>query len=204
VKTQLENVDIGLLQTHPRNVRKGNVEAIKESLKAHGQYRPILAQKSTGHIIGGNHTFLAANQLGWSRIDVLWLDVDDDQAMRIMLVDNRTTDLAVTDESALLELLQLLNDTGDMSGTGYDDEDLEDLIFKIEGSLGTITDAVSSTERFDDYLARGVKSIVLPFPAAEYEELLPLLTDLRQSHDVESNSQLFATLVKQAHDARNS
>jgi hypothetical protein len=189
-------VRIADCSTHPKNVRKGNLAAIKQSLIAHGQYRPIVVQKSTGYVIAGNHTFMAARDLGWDEIDVTTLDIDDDTAIRIMLIDNRTTELASNDEAALLELLQSIES---IDGSGYDDEDLEDLLFKVEGNLGTLTDSFSNGEKMDGYLARAVKSIVLPYSQEEYDQLNPMIAKVRQKIDVETNSQLFAELVRRAH-----
>lgn len=198
LKPETKTVPIGNVSTHPGNVRRGNVHVIQESLAVHGQYRPIVVQRSTNRIIAGNHTYLAAKALGWDEIDATFIEVNDDDAIRIMLVDNRTTELATNDEAALLELLQSLNE--EISGTGYDSDDVEDLIFKVEGNLGTMTDALSASERFSEYEARGVKSIVLPFDNSEYEELQPMLIDLRKRWDLETNSQLFAALVREAHN----
>ena len=83
-------------KTHPRNVRQGDVGAISESLKAHGQYRPIVVQRSTGYVLAGNHTFMAAKSLGWDKIAVTYVDCDEEQATRILLVDNRANDLAMS------------------------------------------------------------------------------------------------------------
>ena len=47
----------------------------------------------------------AAKALGWPEIAVTWVDVDEEQAARIVLVDNRTNDLAGYDEAALADLL---------------------------------------------------------------------------------------------------
>ena len=46
-------VDIETLQTHPRNVRQGDVGAISISLEANGQYRPIVVHKATNQILAG-------------------------------------------------------------------------------------------------------------------------------------------------------
>lgn len=116
---------------HPRNPRRGNVEKIMESLTAHGQYRPIIVQASTNYIIAGNHTHEAIERLGWPTLDATFLDVDDDQAFRIMLADNATSDAAVNDEQALLDLLQSLAEDSDLTGSGYDDGDLEGLLAKL-------------------------------------------------------------------------
>lgn len=197
VDSSVKVVSIDSLIPHPQNVRKGNVQAIRESLMVHGQYRPVLVQKSTNHIVAGNHTYAAARQLGWSKIQAAFIDVDDAAAIRIMLVDNRTTELASNNEAALLELLRSLDD--DIAGSGYDAEDLDDLIFKVEGHLGTMTDALSASERLEGYEARGIKSIVLPFDNAEYETLMPMITEVRNALGLETNSQLFAYLVRAAH-----
>ena len=123
------NVPIDSISPHPRNVRQGDIGAIVESLKTHGQYRPIVVQKSTGHILAGNHTWKAARLLKMDTIAVTEIDVDDDQALRILLTDNRSNDLAAYDEHALLELLQELAATElALEGTGFTPEDLDDKI----------------------------------------------------------------------------
>lgn len=41
-------------------------------------------------VLAGNHTLQAARELGMAEVTVTQLDVDEEQARRIMLVDNRT------------------------------------------------------------------------------------------------------------------
>lgn len=126
-------ISIDSIQPHPRNVRQGDVGAISESLKHHGQYRPIVVQKSTGHILAGNHTYKAARALKWKQIAATYVDVDDDQALRILLVDNRANDLAAYDDPALADILKQLMDTEErLEGTGFDPDDLEQLLRDIE------------------------------------------------------------------------
>ena len=71
---EVEDVALSRLHTDDRNARKGNVQAIAESLKEFGQHRAIVAQRSTGKIIAGNHTFLAAQTLGWQTVSVHWVE----------------------------------------------------------------------------------------------------------------------------------
>lgn len=124
-----EQVKLTDLTPHPRNVRQGDVGAISESLQHHGQYRPIVAQKSTGHILAGNHTYKAAKALKWKTIETTWVDCDDDEALRILLVDNRANDLANYDDHALTDLLKVLMDTEQqLAGTGFDPSDLQQVI----------------------------------------------------------------------------
>ena len=130
---KVEQVKTGQLNLHPHNARQGDVGAICQSLEAHGQYRPLVVQRSTGNVLAGNHTLRAAQALGWTEVDVTYLDVDDDQALRILLVDNRSNDLATYDNSVLTDLLESLvrSDFG-LEGTGFDGSDLDDLLAEFQ------------------------------------------------------------------------
>jgi ParB-like chromosome segregation protein Spo0J len=131
-------VPIADLTTYPGNPRRGNIKAIAESLKANDQFAPLIVQRSTGHVLAGNHTLMAARSLDWGEIAVAYVDVDDDQARRIVLAANRTADLGSYDEDALLELLVSVED---LCGTGYTDADLA----KLDGS-----DAVDGGDQSGD------------------------------------------------------
>lgn len=122
-------VDIDLLTPHPRNVRQGDVGAICESLKAHGQYRAIVFQKSTNRIIAGNHTWKAAKSLDWKEIAATSFDCDDETALRILLADNKASDLATYDNDQLEDLLRELALTErSLEGTLFDGDNLDQLI----------------------------------------------------------------------------
>jgi len=118
-------VPIDSLTPYQDNPRRGDLEAIKESLAANGQYRPIVVNRRTGEVLAGNHTLRAAEQLGWTRIAVTWVDVDDETARRIVLVDNRSNDLAGYDDALLASILE---DLPDLEGTGYDKAALAELL----------------------------------------------------------------------------
>ena len=113
------------LVPYPMNARQGDVGAIAESLKALGQYRPITVNRSTREILVGNHTYLAALSIGMTHLAVTWVDVDEDRAKRIVLADNRTSDLAFYHDEQLGELLK---DLPDLSGTGFDGDDLDAIL----------------------------------------------------------------------------
>lgn len=122
---QIERVATSSLKTHPRNPRKGNIEVIAHSLAENLQYAPLVVQAGTNHVLAGNHTLMAArDKLGWSEIDVVMVDVDDERAYRILLSANRTADLGTYDDKLLLELIAEL-DT--LDGTGYTPDDIAKL-----------------------------------------------------------------------------
>lgn len=127
-------VPVGQVSPWPGNARRGDVDRIAASLTAHGQYAPLLVQASTGHVIKGNHTLEAALRLGWTRVAVLRLDVDDDRARAMVLVDNWTSDTSGYDDRALAELLR---EVGDWTGVGWTADDLDGLLADLTDTGGS-------------------------------------------------------------------
>jgi ParB-like chromosome segregation protein Spo0J len=121
---QVASVAISTLEGYPTNPRRGDIDAIAQSLKAHGQYRPIVVQYGTNYILAGNHTYKAAKKLGWKKIKVTYIEVDEQTAKKIVLADNRLTDLASYNEPLLKSLLQALPE---LDGTGFSASEVETL-----------------------------------------------------------------------------
>jgi hypothetical protein len=116
------------LVPYGKNPRRSNLTLIVDSLQRHGQYRPIVVRTGTFEVLAGNHTLAAARELGWTEIAATFVDVTDDEAARIVLVDNRATDLGGYDNALLLDLLsELAESDAQLLGTGYDPEDLDAL-----------------------------------------------------------------------------
>src|SRR3954462_10905825 len=101
-------VPVDGLVPYGSNPRRGNVDVIVESLSRHGQYRPIVVRTKSFEVLAGNHTLAAAQELGWTEIAASFVEVSDDEAARIVLVDNRAADLGDYDNAALLDLLREL------------------------------------------------------------------------------------------------
>lgn len=122
---------IDKLSTLPGNPRIGDVDAIAHSLAAFGQRKPIVARRD-GTVIAGNHTLLAATDLGWSDIAVVWVDDDDDTANAYALADNRTAELGDYNEPALVALIESINDDELLAATGWDDNAIAELVARID------------------------------------------------------------------------
>ena len=120
----VETVGINEIKVHPMNPREGDIGSIIESLNKMGQYRPIVVNKTTRHIVSGNHTYQAAVQLGWEKIAVHWIDVDEIEEIKILIVDNRTSDLATYDPQELNKLLTTTN----LTGTGFSPEEVAEIL----------------------------------------------------------------------------
>ncbi len=131
---KVETFKISDLSTYHKNPRRGDVDAIAESLKARGQYRPIVVNIGTHashdyEILAGNHTYLAAKKLGWKTIQATTVDVDDDQAAQIVLADNRLADLGGYDDETLSALL---SDVSSLDGLGWSQDDVDELAAALE------------------------------------------------------------------------
>jgi DNA modification methylase len=158
IRKEIEHLAINIdeLHTHPSNVRQGDVGAISESLEAHGQYRSIVYQQSTKRILAGNHTYKAAKALGWTQIAATPVICDDEQALRILLADNKANDLATYDEPELIELLKQLAETSDgLLGTLFDGDELDSLIednshFELPTDVDDIPDKAPSITNAGD------------------------------------------------------
>lgn len=123
-------VPVDDLAPYFQNPRTGDVGAIAESLRINGQYKAIVVNRGThtgrpNEILAGNHTWTAAKELGWEQIAATFVDVSDEDAARIVIVDNRTSDLAGYDSAMLASILA---DLPDLGGTGYDQDALDELL----------------------------------------------------------------------------
>lgn len=116
------------LKQHPRNPNRGDVEAIRKSIRRNRWFGALVAQRSTGYVLAGNHRLMAARAEGLATVPVHWVDVSDEDAVRILLADNKTAEDATRDPEALAALLDELTQTSDLEGTGYDAGDLDALL----------------------------------------------------------------------------
>lgn len=82
-------VPIDLVLPWPGNPRRGDVEVLRSMYREFGQRRPILVQRSSNRIIGGNHWWRAMKAELAETILVMYVDVDDTTAKRLGTADNQ-------------------------------------------------------------------------------------------------------------------
>jgi hypothetical protein len=133
VKQKYRMVETGSLIPHPQNPRQGDVGAIVESIWANGFYGTVAFQKGTRLIIYGEHRWKAARIAGLEEVPGVEMDVDDATAVRIMLADNRSNDLASYDDSRLFEILKEQIGSDTLDGTLFGGDDVEELRRLLEG-----------------------------------------------------------------------
>jgi len=112
---------IDQLELDPRNARthdEANLQAIRASLERFGQRKPIVVNRDNRQVEAGNGTLLAARQLGWTHLAVVWVDDDPASQTGFAIADNRTAQLAAWDDALLAELLE---ENADTDRALYDD-----------------------------------------------------------------------------------
>jgi ParB-like chromosome segregation protein Spo0J len=82
------------------------LSAIEASLREFGQVEPLVVQRASKKIIGGNGRFKVMKHLGWATAKVYWVDFDDMRAAALGIALNRTAELATWDAGALDSLIR--------------------------------------------------------------------------------------------------
>lgn len=118
------------LKPWKKNPRKNDhaVQEVAESIRRYGFGAPIVARRATMQIIAGHTRWKAAMVLELKEVPVRLLDISEQDAERLALIDNRLAELADWDAGALLELHDDLN----LIDLGWSDAELENLRRSVE------------------------------------------------------------------------
>lgn len=131
---RIERVPIASLHADPSNVNThpdDNLAAIAGSLRQFGQVEPLVVQRSTGKVIGGNGRLAVMAKSGAIEVDVVRLDIDDTRAAALGIALNRTAKTSVFDDGALAKLLESLPKDLQESA-GYSESDIDDLLASLK------------------------------------------------------------------------
>lgn len=192
---RIERVQLAKLHEDPANARHHddrNLDSIRASLsEPWGQVEPLVVQRSSGRIIGGNGRYRVMRDLAWEETDVVYLDVDDTQATRLALALNRTAELARWDDTTLAKLLTGLQAQG-QSVPGWSNDDIEALLRGVNLGLGIGGTPEGNTQGF---LNSAIRQLVLIMPQGQYEDVIERLEALMKTHGLDSHTEAFLFLL---------
>lgn len=198
---EAKNTPVGELSEYGRNPRRGDVAAIRASMKRLGQYKPIVVNTGTltgrpNEILAGNHTFRAACQLGNATVRTVWVDVDEDTARGIVLADNRTGDLATYDPEKLLEILSALPD---LDATGYSKADAKALgiIPETPAQTGKASEGVNLFSQRKDWEERGTRGMLMDYDVETYWEVRDLFDAAAIKAGTKTPAETFLFIIEQ-------
>lgn len=198
---ETKSLPVDALTPLPGNARKGNVNIIRESLNANGQYRSLVVRRTPDGelvILAGNHTHEAAKLEGRTEIRCDIIECSDEEATRIALIDNKAPDLGEYDDDALLAMLESLDD---LEGTGYTMDDMDDLLAgadrvgetAFEQTLAAYTETDEELAERSKKLSeiksqdsQGLRETVLILPQEQHDELHRTLMEIRRHLEEES------------------
>lgn len=174
-------VPIDTLLPHPDNPREHDEDVIRESLILNGQYGPVVVQRSTNRILAGNGTYAAAMSLGWTHLAAVFLDVDDEQALRVLLADNRINEAGGNDPEQLLALLKQLD--GEFGGSGYVTTDFAEMLRLVEGNDLTLGSLGDLPEFEVATTASSLRSLSLTYSVEDFNAVVQHLFALRAGEE---------------------
>jgi hypothetical protein len=129
---EVRRVRLEELHHDPANARKHgprNLENLVASLQEFGQVEPLVVQKGTGKVIGGNGRLTAMKSLGYTECDIVEFDGSPIQAAALGITLNHSAELASWDFEALGDTIRALQDEEfDISVLGWQDHELEPIL----------------------------------------------------------------------------
>ena len=125
---EIVKVDINELispEYNPRQITDDEMEKLKNSINEFGYVAPIIVNKYNNHIIGGNQRYEALKSLGYTDVDVIFIDESDSNREKaINLALNK-----ISGEWDFVKLADILDDLElndfDISLAGFDELELE-------------------------------------------------------------------------------
>jgi len=200
---------IDTLTPDPRNLRlhsERNLQAIVDSLKAHGQRKPVVAQVANGATVvrAGNGTLEAARRLGWTHLAVVAVEETDDEAVAFAIRDNRTAELAGWDYEGLMDAVEQLEEQAvPIASLGFEDHELDKIVQEMAAASADLegSDAASGSitqtpaERFEEWQRAGIRSVILPYSVEVYEGVAARLKAGRKAFGLDSNAELVVAML---------
>lgn len=146
-----------------------NLDAIKASLVAFGQQKPIVIDRAN-RVIAGNGTLAAAIALGWETLACVRTDLGEGEARAFGVADNRTAELSAWDTSALAAVLEDIPQTL-LDAVGFDAQELDTILGKPPEFKPNLTPRIAAeTVRESDFPEA---SALVPSPERDRSRTLP-------------------------------
>jgi len=131
-RVELSRVKVDELKFAPYNPRKMSDEELKKlkrSITEFGYVEPIVVNKRTMHVVGGNQRLKVLKELGIEIVDVVFVDMPLEKEKALNLALNRIQ--GEWDLEKLKEILEELDDQT-LSLTGFNEDEIDNLLKEFE------------------------------------------------------------------------
>ena len=126
-------VPLEQLRPNPANPRRHGeaIQKVADSIQHFGWRQPIVVSKQDNMIEAGHARWEAAKRLGLEEVPVVFFDDDSVTAAAFNIADNRARDFSEWDNEALASLLVSLQAEDALEGTGFGEDQLNELLFEL-------------------------------------------------------------------------
>ena len=131
-RVELSQVKVDELKFAPYNPRKMSreeLEKLKRSITEFGYVEPIVVNKRTMHVVGGNQRLKVLKELGIETVDVVFVDLPLEKEKALNLALNRIQ--GEWDLERLKEILEELDDQT-LLLTGFNEDEIDNLLKEFE------------------------------------------------------------------------
>lgn len=200
---------------HPKNPRLHDLDSIRESIDANDFAGAIYAQEGTNYVLSGHGRIKTLLEEGFTEAPVIFIACDDDQAERYVLAFNRVGEKSQYDQELLADLLTSRAEAGDLYGTGYSADDVDDLLAKYDADAfvaeeqefqgGYVEEAEQAAQRAsrvaETKASRGLREVVLVFDLDRYERFAEALKVCEGFYSTDNQSDTaFMSVTQHAKD----
>lgn len=211
----VEDFPLDQLKPHPKNPRLHDLDSITESIEENQFAGAILAQDGTNFVLSGHGRLKVLAAEGVTHGPVIFIECDDDRAEKLVLALNRVGEKSDYDKEILAELLMSRAEVGDLLGTGYSADDVDDLLaeydstaFDIEGEEftgGYIEPAEDAAQRATreavTKASRGLKETVLVLDTERHETFVAAAKVCEEFYSTSNTSDtVFMAVTQHAKD----
>ena len=135
---------------NPRQITDDEMEKLKNSINEFGYIAPIIVNKHNNHIVGGNQRYEALKSLGYTDVDVVFVDEQDIQREKALNIALNK----ISGEWDFVKLADIIDDLElndfDISLTGFDDLELENFGIEDQNEHESVEVAEDDYEEPDD------------------------------------------------------
>lgn len=189
---KIEKVKIDKIQKHPdnpRTIEESKLEELKQSILEFPQMlelRPIIVEKETNYIIGGNQRHQACKELGHKEVFVIFIEeANKEKIKEFMLKDNMNYGVWN------FELLKMFYDQDELIKWGL--EDAEYIDFNDEDEDEEIENNYEQEEAGDIQV---IKKIVFVLEDKYYDQALNKLLDYSHKNEFSDNTEAILNLIE--------
>ena len=150
---EIVKVDINELispEYNPRQITDDEMEKLKNSINEFGYVAPLIVNKHNNHIVGGNQRYEALKSLGYTDVDVIFVDEPDlnrEKALNVAL--NKIS--GDWDTLKLKEILIELNENDfNLDLTGFEEIELTDLNIELDNNKENKTEITEDNYEPED------------------------------------------------------